>query len=211
MMARQVIGNEVEVAVPSCTGTTRNPGASRKRELVFVVSPAQTIRLSNVRIEDVAFGASVDIVGTIGGYDFVLYLEHPGRDVPANLMPPHMSKERVGVVAINLHGFAQTLDSIFASGISYKNALEKFICCDTASKRWIYHPKYNRIKADLDLRLVRSSTPPIATAVEPIQRVEQEVSNYECMICRKTWSTTSPTSPDCPHCGVHLCSRKVSR
>jgi ssDNA-binding Zn-finger/Zn-ribbon topoisomerase 1 len=211
MMARQVIGNEVDVALPSCTGATRHPGAGRKRELGFVVSPAQTIRLLNVRVEDVAFGASVDIVGTIETYDFVLYLEHPGREVPANLMPPLMSNERGGVVSINLYGFAQKLDSIFASGTSYKNALEKFICCETASKRWIYHPKYNRVKADLDLKLTRTSTPQVAAAVEPSQLVEHGVPNFECIICRKTWSSTATASPDCPHCGANLCSRRVSQ
>lgn len=202
MMARQVIGQNLSIRVPACNGKHRREMVRTNQRVVeFSVSPAQTIKLEDVRVEVSAFGTNVDIVGAVSGYEFILYLEHPGRDLPEVLTPASLLGTRVGVVAVNLGAVPALFQQSSRGSIRYQELLVNFLEQDTESKRWVHHPRYVQAR-DLALR----NAP--ATNEEHDLASDAEQVKFQCVICHVTW--TAPSSlPSCPRCRSHLYSRRL--
>jgi hypothetical protein len=205
-MAHQLVGKDIDLALPECTGFF--PPSQRKsaRDQPFMVSPAQTVRVSEIRLEERLLGATADMVGKVEDVDFVVYLEHPDRPVPATLHPDVLGGIRAGVIAIDLRVFAGRMDVIARERRGYKPALLDFIRGDTGSKRWVYHPRFAAAKRIAESR--QSETPSAANIATtcPVE----SLGTFRCAICAHRWQALVSELPDCPKCGAHLCSRLIS-
>lgn len=95
----------------------------------------QKMVLENVEVEKSFADVSVDLIGTVRYYDFVVYFAHPGRDVPTNLR--HLQNQKCGVIAISLEFLQfQTAQSYQKT---YLKILSDFLTENRYSKTWIYH------------------------------------------------------------------------
>lgn len=209
LMARQIIGEQFEMRLPACAGTINlglekmAPG-SRRWEKAFTVSPAQTITLENVRVEATVLGTTVDIVGVVNDYEFLIYLEHPGRAVPEALLPANLSTVRAGVVAIDLRTVTILFEQSSRGSVRYQELLLRFLKNDANSKRWIYHPRFTLVRERAIKNMERAeflATPPVAS--------EHRDAEFECVVCRIRWVAPSVGLPSCPRCRSHLYSRRI--
>lgn len=142
MMVRQIIGSNFVMALPAYEGKTYHQFPDGYRAVFFPVCAPQTITLANIQVEKVFDNSLVDIHGYVGGVDFSVYLVHPGREVPPELHQP--KSDRCGIIAIALDKLPRCFNDGRAAGVTYKETLRRFLADDTASKLWIYHPRYER-------------------------------------------------------------------
>lgn len=222
-MARQVIGDSLEIKLPAYEGTASLPIKETGDRLTekFTVTNEKIVRIENIEIEKQVFGVSVDVYGNVDGYPFVLYFTHPGRDMPIQL--GSLEAEKCGVVAVSL----QNTYSLFMSdknvGQSYLDKLRIFLAEDTESKRWIYHPRHRTIQARIMLtleerrnkalqRLKEISSPRSGSKLYFGSGVDAKTSikfdrrevKYQCVMCNVTWVGIEPGYNPCPNCKTHV-------
>ena len=153
LMARQIIGDKLDITLPACQGTLKkfDRNSARNVKERFTVTGSKTIRLSDVRVEAMFAETSVDIIGQVGDFQFVLYLVHPGRKTPQALFNPENT--HCGIISVSLTNLPEKFRQIAKSKISYQSILLKFLSEDLDSKRWVFHPRYSRIKEKAQQRL----------------------------------------------------------
>jgi hypothetical protein len=218
LMARQLIGEQLELELPAYEDCIRDqkPGFSDIEER-FTVTESRRITLEDVHVETIFDMTSVDIVGKLAAYSFVVYLTHPGRSVPEALYSPE--DRRCGIIEIRLHGIGDAFARGRALGESYREVLSNALVEDVNSKRWIFHPVYERAaeeaKKAIETRRLRerqhqpprSTTLPVraeSTSVLP----PKQLAEYKCVLCRTVWETWHPAGiVDCPACNGRLCGR----
>lgn len=228
LMARQVIGDSLEIKLPAYEDTASLPVKETRDRLTekFIVTNKKIVRITNIEIEKQVFGVSVDVYGNVGGYPFVLYFTHPGRDIPIQL--GSLEAEKCGVVAVSL----QNTYSLFMSdenvGQSYLDKLRIFLAEDTESKRWIYHPRHSEIQARIMLTLeerrkellqhlneVGSSEPGVdlypdsRSAVKIEGEYKRREVKYYCVMCNSTWTGVEPGCTPCPKCNTHIFAERI--
>ena len=147
MMARQVIGEQIEITLPACKGKVSEyvAGYGRYFSEQFTVAERQKITITNTEVEQSFLGIPVDVYGLVGDFHFIIYFTHPGRDVPQVFHNPPDTK--CGIIGVSL----DRLHSLFfvdgeKSIKSYLTIINEFLVNDVLSKKWIFHPRYKRLK-----------------------------------------------------------------
>ena len=218
LMARQLIGEQLELELPAYEDCIREqkPGFPDIEER-FTVTESRRITLENVHVETVFDMTSVDIVGKLAAYSFVVYLTHPGRSVPEALYSP--ADRRCGIVEIRLHGIGDAFALGRVRGKSYRELLSNELVEDVNSKRWIFHPAYERAAAEakkaMEIRRERERQhQPQRSFALPVREGSasatptKRLAEYKCVLCRTVWETWHPAGiVDCPACNGRLCGR----
>lgn len=226
MMARQIIGDSLEIVLPRYEGRVAKH-LSRYDQWVsesFTVANQQKISITNVEVEKTFLGVPVDLYGRVKEIPFVIYFVHPGREVPSELLSP--LDQKCGIVSISLIGLAGLYQGIRESGKSYQDLLYSYLANDVKSKKWVFHPRYIKCEASARKALeqkVRSLVTPrkrqksrnkleISTAagkedltyLKQVESKPKKLAYYECVLCDTNWEGWEPGSSVCPKCNTHL-------
>jgi hypothetical protein len=111
----------------------------------FTITDASTIQLNDVRT-DTRYGETpVDVVGTVSGWDFVVFLSHPGRPVPEPLRS--LDGMKAGALQICLDALAERWHDQDRGNQAFAVVVKHFLRDDQDSKRWLFHPSYARKRA----------------------------------------------------------------
>ncbi|MFW2374099.1 MAG: competence protein CoiA family protein [Gammaproteobacteria bacterium] len=227
LMARQIIREKLNIKLPEYNDSVSilEPGLGFTLYEHFIVTESKEVCISDVVVEAGFEGVSVDIVGFIKGFEFVIYFTHPGREVPSGLKKPE--KINCGVLAISL----DKLGSVFSKPAerknqSYQSIFIEYLSNDISSKQWVFHPRYERCKNDALARLrekVKSAPRKVAKNDKSVSSVKNkkfldvkvdinlDVSSskikrvlFECVMCKTQWEGWEPGCVNCPKCKTHL-------
>ncbi len=229
MMARQIIDSELKIKLPEYKDSISQymPALGYSADESFLVAEAKEIFLSNVAVESSFEGVAVDLVGYINDFKFVVYLTHPGRTVPQELESPR--DHHSGVIAINLDELRNTIfRKVKNKSQSYQSVLIEYLSNDVSSKRWVFHPRYQRchqqalerleekVKAsarEKEIRGRRETQPrnfPVSGSFDvnlASQMPAKRQVLFECMMCETQWQGLEPGGEKCPNCDTHLYTR----
>lgn len=226
-MARQIIGREIEIALPEYKDSVTEylPQFGREINEVFTISEQQKIILTNVQIEANYLGVPVDLLGHIGDFSFIIYFTHPGRDVPQEFFNPHNAK--CGIISISLADLSILFRNSRISKGSYRTTLHDFLVNNISSKEWVFHPRYRRYvenakrklekqkaklkQSDRSSKTVEStsfmSTPENVVIENSVVATPKRLAEYECIMCHTIWQGWEPSGSICPKCNTHLYRR----
>lgn len=197
LMAKQLIKDKLTLALPAYLGTAefRDERFGNLFQENFVVTEEKYISIKEIEVETSYFGIGVDLVGKIKDHQFVVYFVHPGRKIPPELF--HPDNKKCGVISIDFSPLPDLFLKSRSRGASYKTALMNFLSDDRGSKKWIFHPNFQKAKAN---------------AIESIKlRIEKEMRlvSYKCLMCKVTWEGHIQGGNICPNCGEHLYSKEI--
>ncbi|MGH8073119.1 MAG: hypothetical protein ACREO4_03470 [Lysobacter sp.] len=203
MMARQVIGASLTLDLPPYRGTIerRMTPYSRPTTAEFTVTEASSITLSQVEVEKTFNGVPVDLIGRIADFAFVIYFTHPGRELPEALKAKNLLGRRCGVVAVEL----DELVDLFAKNwgeTSHATTLANFLTHNIESKRWIFHPRYDRARALALERIGQASR--TGSEPTPADGTNARRGQFHCVVCQLSWGAVQDGRTVCPKCRSHL-------
>ena len=231
MMARQTIGEQIEIALPAYKGEVSEYVANYGQRFneQFIVAKQQKITITNMEVERSFLGIPVDVYGLVGNFNFIIYFTHRGRDIPQALRNPPDTK--CGIIGVSL----DRLHSLFfvdaqRSTKSYLAILNDFLMNDISSKRWIFHPRFNRLEELAKLKLAEK-----VKALKPRSNFGRKESKssfkehidfewpsielpatkpkrlaiFECVICTEQWQDLYPGGSVCPKCKSQLYRRFI--
>ncbi len=238
LMARQLIGRQIKLSLPECTGTIEYfegvLGFAQWKE--FLVSKEQDIILDDLEVENTFSGVAVDLIGTIGTFKFVVYFTHPERNVPDDLFKPSDSK--CGIIRISLDLLQTQFKMAKSEGKTYHEILTDFLTNDRKSKMWIYHPRFESA-ASIAIKNLQQGLPNLKYTVsngknrnhlnyivqEPYKRERDNLSrshdfnieinqspklvNFECVMCKLQWEGYEAGGNQCPKCKNYLYSKQI--
>ncbi len=222
MMARQIIGKELRLNIPACTGrvTKYLPEHNARFEVDFHASACQEIELKNVEVEKSYLGIPFDVLGSIQDTPFAIYFTHPRREAPPK--SAIASSAKCGIISISLLDIPHLFKEGREQGLSYKIILNQFLVRDIKSKQWIYHPRYRRKKQEALAELLDREREYIRDVQHRISIGPSNLSSsiayessqgqqpnrlrvmYECIICHTNWEGDYPSASPCPKCHTHL-------
>jgi len=224
MMARQVIGSEISLKVPSYTETIKqiNKSTGRNDSLEFKITNEGEVKLTDIAIEETYHGVAVDFIGSIGRYQIVVYLSHHGRDVPEELL--EMPGEQCGILEISLNGVGQLFSGIKKGGESFKSLLRNYIIENSVSKTWLGHPRYQKCLSEAQKQLVglqlqktvehremeALGLSPQNVRERTLQDLKKITVVFECISCNISWRGYDQGINNCPNCETHLYRRIVT-
>ena len=229
LMARQVIGQSIKLEVPKYEDSVCMSFGDMRPTIFekFLVTIRRTIELESIEIEKSCYGVIVDVVGLVDNYPIVLYLTHPGRNVPLEL--ESLEDEACGVIELSLEKTYSLFLEDAGEKTSYLDRLRSFLEEDIESKRWVSHPRYKRAREDAEKRLEgrrqelmlakrrrqfrQGVNPdgiikPKETHETAIER-EESTKQYVCVICNTKWVGTESAESACPVCKTHFFRRPV--
>ena len=144
LMARQLIGKQLKLCLPEYKGVIEYyEGIIRiPQTKEFIVTGQKEITLYDIEIESNFYGSSVDVIGSIGDFKFIIYFTHPDRAIPEELFNPENTK--CGVIEISLLSLQGKFMTAKDDDTTYHKILSDFLVNDTDSKSWVYHPNFKR-------------------------------------------------------------------
>jgi hypothetical protein len=238
LMARQLIGKQINLSLPECKGTIEYyEGVLRFTQWKeFLVSKEQDIILDDLEVENTFSGVAVDLIGKIGSFKFVVYFTHPERNVPDKLFNPTDSK--CGVIRISLDLLQAQFKSAKSEGKKYHEILTDFLTTDRKSKMWLYHPRFERVASlaienlqkeasNLDYTVsygknknrlnylpkkpYKYESANLAQSHDFNIKINQssKLVNFECVMCKLQWEGYEAGGNQCPKCKNHLYSKQI--
>lgn len=217
MMARQVIREKLELILPRYEDVVSgyHESSSSKISIPFVVTKQRKIILTEVEIEKTFTGVSVDIVGKVADFYFVIYFSHPGRSVPNILSNP--ADKKCGIISVSLEPIAKLFSHSKANKEPYHEILQKYLTNHVESKRWLFHPRYAHCKNEAKQKLEKEKGHIEREAAQNLGRENASISsvqvdtgannklgNYQCVICHTSWQASNQSGNVCPKCNTHL-------
>jgi hypothetical protein len=203
MMARQVVKESLALDLPAYRDSIDSCPMlpSRSRTVEFTVTEARSIVLSEVEVDTSFSGVPVDIVGTIEGFTFVVYFVHPGREVPSALKAGNLADRKSGILAIDLGDVATLFASTRRERLPYAMLLEDFLSHHIESKHWVFHPRYERVREQVNRQISGSLESELAKEAS-LGSVRQ--GKFQCVMCGLSWASVNLGQPNCPKCQSHL-------
>lgn len=147
MMARQLIESDMSICLPSYSDSVSAEQLASVGYLVesFKVTPANSITLEGIELEGRFQNVVVDIKGTVKGVDFCIYLTHPDRLAPIELLDKNCPS--FGAIAIDLTRIhEQFTTNTMKHGDSLKALLKQHIESNLEAKTWLNHPRFNKAR-----------------------------------------------------------------
>ena len=181
------------------------------------VTPESIKSLTNVEVGEAFSGTVVDAIGQIDSVPLVIYVSYKGRAVPSELFEPRVPL--CGVLEVK----ADALWAFMMKGEKghYIGSLKQYLETQTSGKRWVYHPRYSRLKAQAESiyeqfsqrRRRQFNEPGIrytggrSAPRMPMFSAPRELpkKNYVCVMCHESWYSDSHV---CPKCETHLFTRE---
>jgi len=237
MMARQLIGDSLEVALPDyeIVLSEKGPQSDYPVHVSERVTSSRRVQLSDVVMDvDVDVDVDVngqrfDILGYVGGHALAFIITHPGRE-GIGRSGDHEGCES-GIVAIALDGLKDEFRKQQSPDYSYGDILANYISNDTRSKKWISHPRRQqaeekaREKLNKALREAGRATRQERKAskgqsafneniLAELERVEKaDISEkkfqYVCRLCNSSWVGVGNAEATCKQCNNTLLVSRI--
>jgi len=226
LMARQLLGNQIELGLPAykdsiiyCSGVFKY-----RQYKEFLVTPEKVITVENILVEQTFSGVAVDIIGKIGQFDFVIYFSHPGRDVPRELL--HPDNEHCGIIEVKLDALSERFMFAKVNNQKYDSILSDFLTNDKTSKCCIFHPRYaikkeqaiKELESSENVNVINGNNKAIFTnqaSKEPYDNILHVTNNrivkYKCVLCNFEWEGYEAGGNICSKCNSHLYSRVIGK
>lgn len=228
LMARQLIGHGLTIALPAAEFPVYTDGLPRRPPEPYVLAAApQSLSTAQATCDGALGSLQVDAIVPTPSGPLVLYMTHAQRQAPEDLLAP--SVPCAGTIEIKLGEFHRFLRKSQMEQAP-KAALRLFLEEDQASKRWLFHPDTDRLRAEekerrmtkslgrryesapsnrargLDVPVWHGGYPSGATT--PVARTSSATAIpgdpllYICIGCDAKWGAkTGPMRP-CPFCGA---------
>lgn len=222
LMAKQVVGEGFQLDLPGLTGQIAYyQGVRWSLEYkAFKVTDPATVVIERPAIDTSFSGASVDIVGTIKDFQFVIFFSQPDRVVPESLFEPENPK--CGILEISLNSLFNEFLQKISLHKTYREILTDFLQHDVTSKKWIYHPRFkskaNQATEDLQRRgnILDYRVIPINGKVAPMSAnlIQEPITinrtvRFKCVMCRVQWEGLESGGNRCPKCQEYLYTKIV--
>lgn len=222
LMAKQVVGNSFQLDLPGLIGKIAYYQGVRwvLEQKEFKVTDPATVVIENPVVDTTFSGTSVDIVGTVRDFQFVIFFSQPDRVVPERLLEPENPK--CGILEISLNSLDNEFIRLRSQHRTYREILTDFLQHDVASKKWLYHPRFKpkaneaiedlqRLGNILEYSVVpinKKVAPMAVNLIQPIVTVNRTV-RFECVMCRLQWDGPEAGGNCCPKCQEHLYTKIV--
>ena len=224
MMARQIIGEELSISLPPYEDAVSEyiPDYGEV-SIPFTVAKAQEITLVNVELEHSILDAVVDVSGNINQFNFIIYFIHLGREVPEPLINP--TDNNFGIISISLLELELLFLGVKDSNKTYQAILYDFLVSDLVSKKWLFHPWYEKSKLnaisqleettrikkqelynsqiaerEIKKQLLKLSNKREEDRKNLIDNRSQRMANFKCLMCGSKWQGLNPGGSECPSC-----------
>lgn len=225
LMAKQVFSNSFQLSLPGLMGKIEYYQGVRwvVEHNTFNVSDPKIVVMENIVMDATFCGNSVDIVGTIKDFQFVIFFSQPDRTVPDNLFEPENPK--CGILEINLSALHNAFIQKQSQHQTYREILTDFLQHDLVSKKWIYHPRFKQRSNEAIEQLKRLSNILDCSVVQlnGISRLEPKtvilpnqppctvnrIVRFECVMCHVQWEGSVAGGNCCPKCQNHLYSKII--
>lgn len=204
-MAKQLARQGLPVTLPAYRQTVEFPPHQRgaARETVLVTHQT-TLEPTGIEIDVEVNGAICDVVIWHNEHRLALFLVHPEKHSP-QMHKQALRDPLTGILEIELTGMALRYGELRA-GEAFKAAVQEFLQHDLSSKRWIFHPREERLTRPVRERLEAAwnerrrqfearpmPNPP------PIAPQETRKVRYSC-ICGNQYAGALPGITNCPAC-----------
>lgn len=216
MMAKQILEESLVIQTPNYSKKLSFSNETFQSVKSYEITGQRKIELERIKLDEKFESTTVDVLGKVGDYDFIIYITHPGRDLPDSLERPTTTK--CGVIQIKIDDWQKEFFHKKEQEKSYTEILINLICNETKSKSWVFHPKQDvaesKARAEYELselqklahlaQLKKNSTNPkilsSLTSVKksPIIKKSHVSNHYMCEICRRSWDNSVKR---CPYCG----------
>lgn len=210
MMIRQISQAGLDLKVPLLTVPSKIYDENTKSILpdIIHVVRSQDIHLQDITVGENFSGVVVDVLASVSGYPFVIFVSYKDRPVPEKLFNPEELK--VGVIEFE----AKVLREAFqkTKNGQYLETLKHFLMNGTDGKRWVYHPRFKEVEqkaftqsenAKTQNKLaLRKAGPPKdwGTSRSPTSTADGfQNSTYLCKNCSWKWKSNVAV---CPQCGT---------
>ncbi len=238
MMARQLIGDSLEVALPDFEIVLSGQGAESDYPVHVSesVTTSRQVRLHDVVVDAELNGQRFDILGYVGEHSLAFLLTHPGRD--GFPLAGNHAESGIGMVAIALDGLKDEFRKLRSPDDSYGDILTNYIANDTTSKKWIFHPRQQQAEEKARAKLAkalskkgraishaRRASSPIRKLpgrqdpfnedlLAELGRVEkannrERTFKYVCRLCNSSWVGVGNVDASCKQCNNSLLVSRV--
>lgn len=231
MMARQLIGDSLEVALPGYELylDEKVPLSNRLIHVSERVTKPRQVQLTDVDLDAEINGQRFDILGYVDGHALAFIFTHPGRDDLHRL--ENYDYRKSGIVAISLDALKDEFRRLQTPNYSYGKILSDYISNDSKSKKWIYHPRqqHAKDKAKLKLKIALEKEKKAASKTRgqsgarsafqdklfvglknlKTQKVNDQRFRYICRMCNSQWAGVGNADATCKICGESLLVSRV--
>ena len=226
MMALQIIGNRLKLKLPKYEITLSEylPMLEGYVEVTETVTESRQVIMENVSVDTKLAEFSVDLLGYVNGYPLAIVFSHPGRK--SHWRSQKSPEDKAGVLEISLDALRDRFRLMDSRNDSYSDVLDDYISTDVASKRWIFHPRFQHSKtlatSKLSDKIAKLRKQPIGRKDKPKkrpifdERIFEEFGEkksyqktytkyrFDCRLCNATWLGTGENNASCSHCGTSL-------
>ena len=210
MMIRQISQEGLDLKVPLLTVPSQIYDENKKSILPDIMNVVRTqdINLQEISIGEKFSGVVVDVLASVGGYPFVIFVSYKDRPVPTELSDPKESK--AGVIEFDAKALREAFQK--TKNGQYLEALKHFLMNGIEGKRWVYHPRFNEVKQKAFIQsenakkqkkiAIRNAGTPKdwGTSRSPTStKYGFKNSIYLCNNCGWKWQSNVTV---CPGCGI---------
>ncbi len=210
MMIRQISQAGLDLKIPLLKIPSQIYDENKKNILpdIMHVVRTQDINLQEIRIGEKFSGVVVDVLASVGGYPFVIFVSYKDRPVPIELFDPKESK--AGVIEFDAKALREAFQK--TKNGQYLEALEHFLKNEEEGKSWVYHPRFKAVERKALIQsekakkqkilAIRKAGPPKdwGTSKSPTSTAYGfKNSIYLCNNCSCKWKSNVAV---CPHCGT---------
>lgn len=232
MMARQLIGDSLEVALPDfeIVLSGKGPQSAYPVRVSEQVTKSGRVRLSNVVVDAELNGQRFDILGYVGGHALAFFFTHPGRD--GFTRTGNHGESETGIVAIALDGLKDEFRKLQSPDYSYGVILTNYISNDTKSKKWIFHPRQQQAEGKARERLKKALSETGRT-ISPTRKLPERQDSfskgllaelgrvekagirgrqfkYVCRLCNSSWVGAGNADATCRQCNNSLLVSRIA-
>lgn len=198
LMIKQIVGDSLTFITPHYLALNN------------VVTQSKSITLNDIKKDARFENCTVDILGKVKDYDFILYITHPGRPLPNELRDPE--NRQCGILEIQLDDWGiHFLNATDETSRSHSESLAWLISSHVKSKKWIFHPRQGDVyKQAKDVqknenKLHKAYFGQLKKSEVAIKRNEYKnmpfqkdgIPSHKCLNCGHNWYSLLVRCPKC--------------
>lgn len=202
-MVKQIMREGLPVKLPEFRPVLKYPPHHRDAvQSSVLVTHQTTFEPTGIEIDVEVNGHICDLVLWHNEHRLAIFLVHPEKHAP-QMMSEALRDPRVGVLELDLTGMGAHYGQLRVGEV-FKEEVKRYLQESLASKRWIYHPRAERMcRPELERLEARwnallSERPLIGTVPPPLVQATRTV-RYSC-ICGNEYTGTLPGISSCPAC-----------